>query len=1316
MATLLLSAAGAAIGGSIGGTLAGVSSVAIGRLAGATLGRAIDQQILGTGSGVVETGRVDRFRVTGAAEGAAVSQIFGRVRIAGQVIWSTQFVETVRRSGGGKGMSPKPETADYSYSVSLAIALCEGEITSVGRVWADGEEQAPDDLNMRVYYGSKDQLPDPLMEAVEGEGMVPAYRGTAYIIMENLPLSGFGNRVPQFTFEVCRPSPASQTDASGDTAHAVRAVALVPGTGEYSLATTPVFVSGAPGHSQNANVNTPSGKTDFVTSVEALDEELPNCGAVSLVVSWFGDNLSCGDCTIRPKIERKNADGRNMTWSVSGLTRASADEIATLDGRPVYGGTPTDASVIEAITHLNDLGKEVMYYPFILMDQMDGNGLVDPWSDNEDQPTLPWRGRITSSKAAGQPGSPDGTAQADSEVDAFFGSATASDFGGGNGSLPFLGNNGGDFSYTGPQEWGYRRFILHQAALCAAAGGVSAFCIGSEMRGLTQIRGAGGGFPAVQAMRDLLVEVRAILGPDTRISYAADWSEYFGYQPQDGSGDVYFHLDPLWADDNIDFIGIDNYMPLSDWRDEDDHADAQWGSIYNPDYLMANVAGGEGYDWYYHSAEAREAQIRTPITDGAHNEPWVYRYKDIANWWGNSHHERIDGLRQALPTGWQPQSKPIVFAEIGCASLDKATNQPNKFLDAKSSESSLPRYSDGRRDDFIQQQYIRAMTGYWSRSENNPISEEYGAPMVDMSKCHVWAWDARPFPAFPNNRDLWSDGGNYAYGHWLNGRSSLRPLASVVREVCLRVGVASFDVSDLRGVVRGLAVDAVADARAALQPLMLAYGFDAVERDGVLHFIMRDGRDPVELDESLLAVSSDMDGTVEKLRGSEAETAGRVRVQFVESGGDFDILAEEAVLPDQATHAVSGSDLPLALTRAEGRQTAERWLTEARVSRDTVRFALPPSAFNVGAGDVVSLPADGADALFRVDRVEQAAMQILEGVRIEPAVYKPADFADEAPSTTPFVAPVPVLPLFLDLPLLTGDEVPHAPHLAATAQPWPGSVAVYDSSTDSNYELNTLLTRRAVVGLSETPLLASPAGLWDHGDALQVRLVSGAFESISQDALLNGGNLAMIGDGSSGNWELFQFRDAELIAPDTWWIKTRLRGQLGSDALMPPAWSVGSYVVLFGSGVEQIDLASSARNIARHFRIGPAQRGYDDPTYEYRVEAFSGNGLRPYSPCHLRAEFDQNGDLNVTWVRRTRIDGDSWDAPEVPLGEEVEQYQLRVIKDGAILREVLVSQPQWVYSAADKATDGVSGSFEILVAQISARFGPGLFATLPMDA
>ena len=1273
----------------------------VGRAVGATLGRVVDQRLLGQGGQAVETGKVDRFRLTDAGEGAPIPQLYGRMRLGGHVIWASDFRESVTTSGGGKGGRPTPKTTEYSYSVSMAVALCEGEITSVGRIWADGEEVAPDDLNMRVYTGSADQLPDPLMEAIEGRDRVPAYRGTAYVVFEDLELGPFGNRVPQLSFEVIRPEQTGAPGWEDAPTYGIKGVALIPGTGEYALATTPVYTSGDAGHMAAANISTPAGKTDLAVSLESLTEELPELEAASLVVSWFGDDLRCGACTIRPKVEEPKIEGDGMAWTVAGLSRSAAEVMARQDDRPIYGGTPTDASVIEALRALKAAGKAVMFYPFILMDQTADNTLPDPYSHAESQPPLPWRGRITLSKAPGQPGSPDGTIEAEAQVEAFFGTARAADF----------TVTEGRVAYAGPEEWTLSRFTLHYAALCAAAGGVEAFCIASEMRGLTQIRGAGNAFVAVARLRALAAEVRVLLGPETKISYAADWSEYFGYHPQDGTGNLYFHLDPLWADENIDFIGIDNYMPLSDWRAGDEHIDAQkWDAIYDPAYLKSNIEGGEGYDWHYHSPEARDAQIRTPITDGAHGEPWVYRYKDIRNWWSQRHHERIGGVRQQAPTPWEPRSKPVWFTEYGCAAVDKGTNQPNKFLDPKSSESSLPYYSTGARDDLMQVQYLSAMSDYWDDPAHNPVSELYDGRMLNMRRAFVWAWDLRPYPAFPNNTALWSDGRNYPRGHWINGRTSGRTLASVVGEICRRAGLRHFSTQGLYGFVRGYAVEEVADARASLQPLMIRYGFDAVERGGVLHFRSRAGREPVLLTRDDLARSDELEGTLVQSREAEAALSGRVRLRFIEADGVFDTVAEEAVLPDERTHAVASSELNMVLTRAEGRQVAERWLTEARVSRDTVRLALPPSRLELGAGDVVALdPAGGCGpAQYRIDRVEQGPLQIVEAVRVAPQVFEPSDIADSLAPLRRFVPPVPVTFHFLDLPLLRGDEVPHAPHVAATARPWPGSVALYQSDTDQDYRLNTLLAAKATMGTTLNPMAAARPGVLDRGNALEVRLRGGALESVSQQALLSGANVAAIGDGTPDNWEIFQFRDAQLVGPDTYWLSNRLRGQAGSDGLMPDVWPEGSVFVLIHGPVRQISLSPSLRRIAQHFRVGPALRGVEDPSYRHVVHAFEGNGLRPYSPCHLRARRLAGGDVDVTWIRRTRIEGDNWDVPEVPLGEERERYLVRVMQGGAVLREEIVSDPSWHYDAAAQARDGVTGTFEVAVAQISAVYGPGL--------
>ena len=1318
MATILLSAAGAAIGGGFGGTVLGLSGAVIGRAVGATLGRAIDQRLLGAGSGSVETGRVDRFRLTSASEGSAVQSIWGRMRVSGQVIWASRFLETRQRQRGGKG-APRPTTTSYSYSVNLALALCEGNILRVGRVWADGIELDLSTVTMRVYTGGDDQLPDPKIAAFEGAELAPAYRGIAYVVFEDLQLAPFGNRVPQFSFEVVRPAQGQMVEKMPpDLVTGVRAVATIPGTGEYALATTPVQIgrigstaslasssaltglaaAGLAGETGIVNLNAPGNLTDFARALESLDAELPACEAMSLVVSWFGNDLRCGQCDIRPKVTDKTVDGINMPWQVSGLARSNASEVPRLDGKPVYGGTPADVSVVEAIRAAQERGKAITFYPFILMEQLEGNSRTDPWTGSANQPVLPWRGRITLSIAPGRDGSPDGRIAAEEQVTRFFGAAQAQDFQVGAGRV----------TYTGPDEWSLRRFILHYAHLCALAGGVDAFCIGSEMRGLTQIRGPGNSFPAVQQMRVLAADVRGILGAECKIGYAADWSEYFGYDTPEG--DRYFHLDPLWADPNIDFVGIDNYMPLSDWREGEAHADAEWGSIYNLEYLKANIEGGEGYDWFYAGDAHRDTQNRTLIRDGAYGEDWLWRYKDIRNWWANAHHDRVGGVRLEQPTAWEPQSKPIWFTEFGCAAIDKGSNEPNKFLDPKSSESSLPRYSDGRRDELIQIQYLRAIIDYWNASENNPVSEIYGAPMIDMSKAHVWAWDARPYPQFPALSDLWSDGANYARGHWISGRAVSQPLANVVAEICERAGLVDVDVSGLYGVVRGYALEGGLSARGALQSLMLGYGFDAVERDGAVIFRMRDGRAVASVTPEILGLSEE--GAVfETSRSPQAEIAGRVRLSYIETDGAFETRAVEAVFPDDPGEVAAASEVALALTRPEAQRIVERWLSEARVARDSARFALPPSLGYLGAGDVLDIKTEEGERRYRVDRVEQSGLLMMEAVRVEPGLYQASEENDDQVSIAPFSAPVTVTPVFLDLPLMSGQEDPYAPHLAIAASPWPGAVGVYSAVEDAGYALNSLVEGASVIGMTLTPLPAAQTGVFDRGPSLRVRLIAGELETVSVQRLLTGANLMAIGDGSSDRWELLQFMSATPVEPGVWDIGMRLRGQLGSNGLMPDYWPVGSVVVLLDGTPDQIGYAPEARGLARHFRIGSALRSYDDPSYVHTIQAFNGIGLRPLSPCHLKSAM-LGADIRVSWLRRTRIGGDSWEGVDVPLGEAREGYLVRIIENGAVRRETYTETNEWTYPAELRQVDLTGSHFEIAVAQLSDVYGPGLFASL----
>ncbi|MBX9710095.1 MAG: glycoside hydrolase TIM-barrel-like domain-containing protein, partial [Xanthobacteraceae bacterium] len=768
MAALVLSVAGGAAG-----AVFGPAGAIAGRVAGALAGNLFDQSLFAT-SRNVQGPRLADLDIMASTEGAPIPRVYGRARLSGQVIWATNLEEVVSTqtaaAGGGKGGlggGATTTTTIYSYFANFAVGLCEGEIGHVGRIWADGNPLDVSGITMRVHRGSEDQSADDLIVAKEGTANAPAYRGLAYVVFERLALADFGNRIPQLSFEIVRPI--------GQLERMTRAVTLIPGTTEFGYDTSAVVRVLGPGQSAPENRHVTTAATNVIASLDDLQATCPNLERVAIVVAWFGSDLRAGHCTVRPGVDNAIKITSGGTWSVAGVTRPEAYVVSSVGGIPSFGGTPSDDSLRHLIAELKARHIKVTLYPFLMMDIPPGNTLPDPWSGAASQPAFPWRGRITCDPAPGIAGSPQGTPAAATQIAQFF--------------------SGGD--------WNYRAMILHYANLAVSCGGVDAFLIGSELKALTRVRSGAGVYPAVTALAALATDVKAIVGDGTIVTYGADWTEYGSDVVTPDASEVRFPLDALWACDAIDAVGIDYYAPLSDWRDDAVHLDKPLASsIDDRDYLRGNLQGGEAYDWYYADDAARAAQTRSNITDGL-GKPWIYRAKDIWNWWSDAHYERVGGAELGSPTAWIPKGKPIWLTEIGCPAVDKGANQPSVFPDAKSSEGNVPYFSNGERDDLIQRRYLEAMIGafddnFGGDDAHNPSSPVYGGRMIDVSGIHLWTWDARPYPVFPAAGDVWSDAPNWQTGHWLTGRLGGAPLDALVGALLADSNVSGVNADNLR--------------------------------------------------------------------------------------------------------------------------------------------------------------------------------------------------------------------------------------------------------------------------------------------------------------------------------------------------------------------------------------------------------------------------------------------------------------------------------------------------------------------------------------
>ena len=274
-----------------------------------------------------------------ATEGAVIPRLYGRMRIGGNIIWATDFREETKTTtqGGGKGGGGggKVKTTEYFYYASFAVALCEGPITGIGRIWADGKLLDTAGITWRWYPGDESQTADPFISAKMGQANTPAYRGTAYVVFEDLPLGNYGNRIPQLSFEVFRPL------ADPDTAEGLtQAVTMIPASGEFAYATQGIRKGGG-GSPTPENLNALTDTADMVVALDRLQAMAPKVESVSLVVAWFGDDLRAGNCKVRPGVEVTAKTTTPSTWSVNGVSRANAF-LVSRDGRHGSAIGPSD--------------------------------------------------------------------------------------------------------------------------------------------------------------------------------------------------------------------------------------------------------------------------------------------------------------------------------------------------------------------------------------------------------------------------------------------------------------------------------------------------------------------------------------------------------------------------------------------------------------------------------------------------------------------------------------------------------------------------------------------------------------------------------------------------------------------------------------------------------------------------------------------------------------------------------------------------------------------------------------------------------------
>jgi hypothetical protein len=385
-----------------------------------------------------------------------------------------------------------------------------------------------------------------------------------------------------------------------------------------------------------------------------------------------------------------------------------------------------------------------------------------------------------------------------------------------------------------------------------------------------------------------------------------------------------------------------------------------------------------------------------------------------------------------------------------------------------------------------------------------------------------------------------------------------------------------------------------------------------------------------------------------------------------------------------------------ALSAGSAKAFAERRLAHLWAARETGKLNLGWRLGHLRAGMHVRL--SGRNGTWRISRwsldrmrIELEIVRLPAAARVEPVAHagRPTPQRDLPHGGTKLI--------LLDLPVM-GDQAPSAPLIVAAAagaeEGW-RRAALTMSLDGGGWEAQGATAPAAVMGSAQTALGASGSALIDAVGVMEVELLSESMwlEGRSDDALAMGANAAMLGD------ELIQFGQAEPLGNRRFRLKHLLRGRRGTEWAAATHAPGEPFVLLEQERLAPVEGIAGA--VGGELKMMASGIGDSDSPPLARL-LIVGRALQPPSPVHLRAERQAAGDISISWTRRSRS-GWTWPSgADTPLGEELEAYEL-VLSAAGFERRIELSRPNYIYTNAQQALDGLEGPFLMRVCQLGTH-------------
>jgi hypothetical protein len=510
-------------------------------------------------------------------------------------------------------------------------------------------------------------------------------------------------------------------------------------------------------------------------------------------------------------------------------------------------------------------------------------------------------------------------------------------------------------------------------------------------------------------------------------------------------------------------------------------------------------------------------------------------------------------------------------------------------------------------------------------------------------------------------------------------------LDEVVEDICNRVEItdAEIDVTDLASdTVRGFLIASQGPARTSLEQLSAAYFFDGRESDGVLEFIKRGGASIATLsDDDIGCYESEVIELAEITRTQEEELPKAITLKYANAGADYQTGAQHALRQSVLNGNEVTVELSLALTDSEGKKIVDTMMFSLWENRNKYKLVTWQKYHKVDPADIITALDETLRVTSRTEGVN--GLIELEAVKELPAIYTGQVGTGVAGghSNQTIEIPGPTQFKLLDIPpLRDNDYAVNGVYFAADGylEDWTGAVALR-SPDGTTFESKEIVYTGSPIGQATTVLGNFYGGnVFDETNIVRVE-VSGTLESKTELEVLNGANVALIGD------EIVQFKNADLVSTGVYDLSGLLRGRMGTE--LATHEDNEQFVLLDAASTRFVSIPSTDLNTTRLWAALTLGANIDSAIRTNLT--YSANNQRPLSPVHLGAGCAGYGTAwTINWVRRSRYRWQWLDGVDVGADEASYDFEVAILDGNTTVRTITVTGAlTTTYTNAQQVTD-----------------------------